>query len=100
MAKKQAELPGTRRDDEPPPAKSIAALDDACDVLEKAKGKAIKAGQGIVEAKHQVDSLLREHGINAYTYETANGVEKKVFISESIKTAKIKKAKADDGGDE
>lgn len=99
MAKKQPELPGTRRDDEPAAA-SIPALDDACAALEKAKGKAVKAGQGIVEAKQKVDGLLREHKITTYVYETATGVEKKVFISEGIKTAKIKKAKADDGGDE
>lgn len=99
MAKKQEELPGTRRDDEPK-AKTIGALDDACEALEKAKGKAVKAGQGIVDAKKTVDELLREHKITSYVYETATGVEKKVFISEGIKTAKIKKAKADDGGGE
>lgn len=99
MAKKQPELPGTRRDDEPEP-KSIPALDDACEVLEKAKGKAIKAGQGVVEAKKAIDELLRQHGLNAYVYETPTGVEKKVFISTGIKTTKIKKDKADDGGEE
>lgn len=99
MAKKQTELPGTRRDDEPE-AKSIPALDDACDALEKAKGKAIKAGQGVVDAKHKIDELLREHNVTQYVYETATGVEKKVFISTGIKTAKIKKEKADDGGNE
>jgi hypothetical protein len=44
MAKRQTELAGTRRDDEPEPPKPIAALDDACDVLEKARGKAARAG--------------------------------------------------------
>jgi hypothetical protein len=99
MAKKQPELPGTRRDDEPAAA-SIPELDDACEGLEKAKGKAVKAGQGVVEAKHKIDELLRKHGIKFYVYETATEVEKKVFISEGIKTAKIKKEKADAGGDE
>jgi hypothetical protein len=99
MAKKQTELPGTRRDDEPQP-KSIPALDDACETLEKAKGKAIKAGQVIVEAKHAIDELLRKEGILSYVYETATGVEKKVFISESIKTSKIKKEKSVDSGDD
>jgi len=100
-SRKQAELPGTRRDDEAPPPKSIPALDDACEALEKARGKATKAGQGVVEAKLKVDHLLREHNLSAYVYETATGVEKKAFISEGIKTSKIKKAKADDdGGDE
>jgi hypothetical protein len=99
MSKKQPELPNTRRDDEPTDA-SIPALDDACSALEKAKGKAVKAGQDIVTAKQKVDGLLREHKISAYVYETATGVEKKVFISEGIKTAKIKKAKADSGDDE
>lgn len=97
MAKRQEELPNTRRDDEPRP-KSIGALDDACAKLEGAKGKAVNAGQKVVEAKKAVDALLREHKITTYVYETSTGVEKKVFISEGIKTAKIKKAKAD--GDE
>jgi thiamine pyrophosphate-dependent acetolactate synthase large subunit-like protein len=102
MGKKQAELPGTRRDDEPEPPKPIKALDDACEMLEKARGKATKAGQGVVEAKSVVDKLLREHGITEYVYETSTGVEKKAFISEGVKTAKIKKATKgdDDGADE
>lgn len=99
MSRKQEELPNTRRDDEPK-QKSIAALDTACEALEKAKGKAIKAGQTIVEAKLAIDGLLREHKVTSYVYETQNGVEKKVFISEGIKTAKIKKAKTDGGGDD
>jgi len=99
MSKKnQAELPGTRRPDEPE-QKSIPALDDACETLEKAKGKAVKAGQGVVEAKRTIDELLREHGVTQYVYESATGVEKRVFISTGIKTAKIKKDKAD-GDDE
>lgn len=100
MAKKQPELPGTRRDDEAPVPKSIPEIDSACEVLEKAKGKAIKAAQGVVEAKQIVDGLLRENKITSYIYETPTGVEKKVFIAESVKTAKIKKEKADDGGEE
>jgi hypothetical protein len=97
MAKKQAELPGTRRDDEPQP-KSIPKLDDACEILEKAKGGHIKSGQKVVEAKQAIDELLRENGITSYVYEDTKGVERKVFISESIKTAKIRKDT--DGGDE
>lgn len=100
MAKKQPELPHTRREDEAPEQKSVPALDDACEVLEKAKGKAIKAGQGVVEAKRAIDELLRSNGLTSYVYETPTGVEKKVFISTGIKTAKIKKEKTDDGGDE
>lgn len=98
MAKKQPELPNTRGADEPPAPEPIKALDDACDALEKARGKATKAGQGVVEAKGAVDQLLRKNGLTSYTYETANGVEKKAFISEGIKTSKIKKAKVDDDG--
>ncbi len=102
MSKKQAELPNTRRDDEAPEQKPIKALDDACGALEKARGKATSAGQGVVAAKLAVDKLLREHGITEYVYETSTGVEKKAFISEGVKTAKIKKATKgdDDGADE
>lgn len=102
MANNQPELPKTRREDEPAPpaAKRIGALDDACAELEKAKGKAINAAQAVVEKKQTCDALLRKHKISSYVYTTANSVEKKVFISEGIKTAKIKKAKADEGADE
>lgn len=100
MAKKQEELPNTRRADEPPPPKSIKELDDACTTLEKAKGKVLKAGQDVVAAKKAIDELLIEHGITSYVYEDLKGTEKKVFIAQAIKTTKIKKEKADDGGDE
>ena len=100
MARKQEELPNTRRADEAPPPKSIKALDDACTNLEKAKGKVLKAGQDVVAAKKAIDELLHENGITSYVYEDLKGTEKKVFISQAIKTKKIKKEKADDGGDE
>jgi len=100
MAKRQAEIPGTRRPDEAPEPKSIPALDDACGALEKARGKATNAGQGVVAAKLVVDKLLRENGLSSYVYETASGVEKKAFISEGVKTAKIKKEKIEKGDEE
>jgi hypothetical protein len=55
-----------------------------------------------VAAKLVVDQLLRKHGLTEYVYETSTGVEKKAFISEGVKTAKIKKATKgdDDGADE
>lgn len=100
MGKRQAELPNTRGADEGPEQKPIKALDDACDALESARGKATNAGQKVVEAKKAVDALLREHSLTSYVYETRTGVEKKAFISEGIKTAKIKRAKVDDDGDD
>jgi len=99
-SKKQPELPHTRRDDEPPAPKPIKALDDACDQLEKLKGKVTRAGQEVVAQKHTIDELLRKHAVTSYTYETAAGVEKKVFIKSSIATAKVKKAKLDDDAGE
>jgi len=105
MAKRQAELPNTRRDDEPPPPKTIKALDEACDVLEKAKGKARRAGQGVVEAKKAAEALLVEHGRAEYEYEDANGVLRKIFRKLSVATCKVKVEKrtdsdSDDGEDE
>lgn len=97
MARKQEELPGTRRDDEAPTQKPIAALDAACTELEKAKGKAIKASQGVVEAKKVVDGLLRKHELRSYLYDDLKGVEKRAFISEGVKTEKVKTEKSGDG---
>lgn len=96
MAKKQPELPNTRRDDEPPEQTPIAVLDAACKVLDKAKGGAVNASQKVVEAKTTIQTLLREHKINSYTYADAKGIEREVFLNESIKTRKIKTDSAGD----
>jgi hypothetical protein len=95
MSRKQEELPNTRRDDEPK-AKSIKALDDACTALEKAKGKASKAGQDVNAAKQEVDRLLRENRITAYLYENLKGVECRVSLVEKVKTEKVKTEKTND----
>jgi hypothetical protein len=104
MAKKQTELPGTRRADEPDPQKPIKALDDACEALEKARGKATRAGQAVVEAKKTAQALLAESGLKVYEYEH-NDVLKKLFSKEQIGTCKVKVEKkrdddSDDGDDE
>ncbi|HKP06402.1 MAG TPA: hypothetical protein VJU58_04040 [Microbacterium sp.] len=101
MAKRQPELPNTRRDDEPDPPKPIKALDDACDLLEKAKGKATRAGQAVVEAKKAADALLVEHGLVEYEYESSAGVLKKIFRKTAVATCKVKVAKkTDEDGDD
>lgn len=89
MAKKQTELPGTRRDDEQPQA-SIEALDELCAALDKRKGAAIKASQNIIETKQQIQAALREHKLTSYRYEDAKGVEREVFLNEAIRTRKVK----------
>lgn len=99
MGKKQAELPNTRRADEPDPEKPIKALDEACAELERRKGKAIKAGQAIVEQKTIIDGLLGDHNLAWYPYEDLKGVEKKVFRKTSIATAKLKKEKVDNAAE-
>ena len=102
MARKQEEIPGTRRPDEPQPQKPIKALDDASDVLVKAKGKATRAGQGVVEAKKVVQQLLIEHDLQSYEYEE-NDVLKKHYRKETLASCKVKVAKKsapDDGDDE
>lgn len=97
MAKKQAELPGTRRDDEPPEQKPIGALDDLCGELDKRKGAAIKASQNVVDTKQKIQAALREHGLTSYRYEDAKGVEREVFLNEGIRTRKVK---TEDSGDD
>lgn len=104
MAKKQTELPGTRRDDEPEPQKPIKALDEACEALEKARGKATRAGQAVVEAKKAAQALLLEHKLDHYEYEH-NDVLKKLFNKQQVGTCKVKVEKkrdddTDDGEDE
>lgn len=99
MAKKQAELPGTRLDSEPQPQKPIKALDDAIGELVKARGKATRAGQAVVEAKKKALDLLVDHGIPSYEYEE-NDVLKKLYRKEVTATCKVKVAKKADEGDD
>lgn len=101
---RQKELPNTRRADEPEPPPSIKALDEACELLEKARGKATRAGQAVVEAKKAAQALLVEHKLEHYEYEH-NDVLKKLFRKEQVGTCKVKVAKktdddTDDGDDE
>jgi hypothetical protein len=96
MAKKQTELPGTRRDDEPEPQKPIRALDDACEALEKARGKATRAGQAVIEAKKAAQAVMLEHKIAEYEYESSDGVLKKIFSKTQVATCKVKVAKKSD----
>lgn len=105
MAKKQTELPGTRRADEPEPPKPIKALDEACEAIEKAAGAVTRAGQRLVEAKKSAQGLLDEHERDEYEYETNDGVLKKIFRKKSIGRCKVKVAKksdedTDDGDEE
>jgi hypothetical protein len=90
MAKKQTELPGTRRDDEPEPQKPIRALDDACEALEKARGKATRAGQAVIEAKKAAQAVMLEHKIAEYEYESSDGVLQDVFRENTLKKRKSK----------
>lgn len=99
MARKQEELPSTRRDDEAP-LKSIAELDEACTDLEKAKGKAIKANQDVQAKKQTIDALLRKHKLTSYHYADLKDVERIVRLVEKIKTEKVKTDKTNDEGDE
>lgn len=99
MAKRQTELAGTRRDDEPEPQKPIKALDDACDELVKARGKATRAGQAVVDAKKKAQALLVEHDLQSYEYEE-NDVLKKLYRKETVATCKVKVAKKADGADD
>lgn len=97
MAKKQPELPNTRRSDEAPEHVPIAELDAACKVLDKAKGSAINASQKVVEAKKTVQALLHQHDLMSYPYTDAKGVEREAVREEGLKTRKIKTER---GGDE
>jgi hypothetical protein len=103
MAKKQTELAGTRRPDEPVPQQPIKALDEACEELVRARGQATRKAQAVVAAKKKCLELLVENGLVYYEYED-NDVLKKLYRKESAATCKVKVAKKadedDDGADE
>src|ERR1043166_2185679 len=123
--RKQTELPGTRRPDEPEPPKPIKAPDDACDELERERrgrsaraepqppkpirapddacdelerkrGAAARAGQAVVQAKKAAQELLEKHNRDEYEYEGPNGVLKKIFRKSTVATCKVKVAKKND----
>lgn len=106
MAKKQAELPNTRRPDEGAIQQAIKDLDDALEEFEKAKGKRIKAAQLVKAARDKAQELLKENGLAFYVYEDLGGVERRFFTKETVGTCKVKKEKrtsdidSDDEGDE
>jgi phosphoglycolate phosphatase-like HAD superfamily hydrolase len=104
MARKQSELPGTRRPDEAEPPKPVKQLDDALEEFEKAKGKRIKAAQLVKAARDKAQELLKEHGLEYYVYEDLGGVERRFFTKQTVGTCKVKKEKRvsdiDDGDDE
>lgn len=104
MARKQQELAGTRRDDEPKPPPPIKALDEEIENLEKFEGKRTRLGQSITDAKKKIQALLVEHNIPFYEYEDGNGVLRKKFRKESLGSCKVKVEKrtdaATDDGDE
>jgi len=93
MARKQSELPHTRRPDEAEPPKPIKALDDALAELEKAKGKCTKAAQLKKAARDKAQEILKEHGLSFYVYEDLGGVERRFFTKETVGTCKVKKEK-------
>jgi len=106
MARKQSELPGTRRPDEGKIQEAIRALDEALEEFEKAKGKRVKAGQLVKAARDKAQELLREHGLEFYVYEDLGGVERRFFTKQTVGTCKVKKEKrvsdhdSDDGDEE
>ncbi|MGE5801581.1 MAG: hypothetical protein ACM358_04950 [Gemmatimonadota bacterium] len=105
MARKQQELEGTRRADEPQPQKPIKALDDEIDNLEKLGGKRTRIGQQITESKKKIQALIAEHNLPFYEYEDANGVLKKKFPKVTLGSCKVKVEKrtdseSDDGDEE
>lgn len=93
MARKQSELPGTRRDDEPPPPKSIKRLDDALEEWERAKGKQTKAAQTTKEKRDAAQAILVEENLQFYVYEDLEGVEQRFFRKETVGKAKEKRQK-------
>ncbi len=97
MAKKQPELPHTRRDDEPPEQEPDPVLEQLCAELDKRKGGAISASQKVVETKTKIQSELRAKGRTSYRYDDAKGVEREVFLNEAVRTRKVK---TEDGGDD
>jgi hypothetical protein len=105
VARRQEELPNTRREDEPV-HKAIKALDDALEEFERAKGKRTSAAQAVKEKRDVAQALLKEKGLSFYVYEDLEGVERRFFVKESVGTCKVKKEKrvsdmdSDDGDEE
>lgn len=86
----QQELPGTRRDDEPPPFKPIKALDDNIDAWQRKLAARKKLNQEINELVVEQQALLAKHDRATYPYEAKGGGERELYRNERVSSRKTK----------
>lgn len=88
MARRQEELPGTRRGDEPPPFKPIKALDDNIDEWQRKLASRKKLNQEINALLIKQQELLVKHDRPTYPFEAKGGGEREIYRTETVKSRK------------
>lgn len=100
MARRQEELPNTRRDDEPPPFKPIQAMETNIETWQRKLGARKKLNQEINALLLEQQELLVKHDRDTYPFEAKGGGEREIYRTQSVKSRKVN-TKADtepDGG--
>ena len=87
MAPKQEGLPGIPQ---PPKRKVIEAIEDLCLEIDKLAGKRTALSDKIHGENQRRQEMLREHKLEVYTFEDANGVLQDVFLETTLKKRKSK----------
>lgn len=96
MAKKQTELPGTRRDDEPEHV-VIAAIEELCDALHKLRAKRMKLAEQEEQKQLELNAALTEHKLTLYPYTDDEGVAREAYFTDPrVKIRKVKAAGDDE----
>jgi hypothetical protein len=94
----QQELPGTRRDDEPPPFKPIPKLEANIDTWQRKLATRKKLNQEINELLVEQQEILVQHDRATYPYEAKGGGERELYRNERVSSRKTKtKAEVEPG---
>lgn len=99
MARRQEELPNTRRDDEAPPFKPIKAMEDNIEEWQKLLGSRKKINQRINALLIVQQDLLKKHDRPTYPFESSSGAEREIYRIEGVKSRKVNtKSETETGG--
>lgn len=88
MARRQEELPNTRRDDEAPPFRPIKAMEENITAWQRKLGARKKLNQEINALLVEQQELLVKHERDVYPFESSSGAEREIYRVTSVKSRK------------
>lgn len=90
MARRQEELPNTRREDEAPPFKPIPAMEKNIDGWQKELANRKKCNQKINAFLIEQQELLVKHDRDVYPFESSSGSEREIYRVSAVRSRKTK----------